>query len=100
MHKGDKIAQFIVERIAIEEAILVENLETTERGTKGFGSSDMELTKQVGTGPNLLTKPPTQEKSSLRETTQRVSHGTPRPKRHPCKFAPVRTCLQINPRQL
>ena len=56
IHKGDKIAQLIVERIASEEAILVENLETIERGTKGFGSSDMELIKQVGTGPNLLTK--------------------------------------------
>ena len=44
IHKGDKIAQLIVERIASEEAILVENLETTERGTKGFGSSDIELT--------------------------------------------------------
>ena len=56
IHKGDKIAQLIVERIASKEAILVENLETTERGTKGFRSSDMELTKQVGTGSNLLTK--------------------------------------------
>ena len=88
IYKGDKIAQLIVERIASEEAILVENLETTERGTKGFGSSDMELTKQVGTGPNLLTKLSTQEKSSLKKTTQGASHGTPRPRK---------TSLQVRP---
>ena len=61
IYKGDKIAQLIVARIASEEAILVENLETTESGTKGFGSSDMGLTKLVGTGPNSLTKLSTQE---------------------------------------
>ena len=58
---------------------MVENLETTERGTKGFGSSDMELTKQVGTGLHLLTKSSTQEKSSSKKTTQGATHGTPRP---------------------
>ena len=62
------MAQLIVERIASEEAILVENLENTERGTKGFGSNDRELTKQVDTCPNLLTKSSTQEKSALKET--------------------------------
>lgn len=71
--KGDKIAQLIVERIADKEAILVEDLETTERGAKGFGSSHMKLIKQVGTSANLLTKLPTQEKSFLRETTQGAS---------------------------
>ena len=65
IYKGDLITQLIVERIASEEAILVENLETTERGAKGFGSSDMELIKQVRTGADLLIKSPTQEKSSL-----------------------------------
>ena len=59
IQKGDKIAQLIVERIADEEAILVEDLETTERGAKGFGSSNMKLIKQVGTSVNLLTKSPT-----------------------------------------
>ena len=92
IHKGDKIAPLIVERIASEEAILVENLETTERGTKGFGSSDMELTKPVGTGPNLLTNLSTQERSSLRETTQGASHGAPRAK----KTSPqVCTCADL-----
>ena len=81
IHKEDKIAQLIVERIASKEAILVENLETTERGTKGFGSSDMELIKQVRMGADLLIKSPTLEKSSLRETTQGAPHGMPRPRR-------------------
>ena len=92
IHKGDKIAQLIVERIAIEEAILVENLETTERGTKWFGSIDIELTKQVGTGPNLLTKLLTQEKCSLKKTTQGTSHGTPRPRKTSLQ---VRTCADL-----
>ena len=92
IHKGDKIAQLIVERIASEEAILVENLETTARGTRGFGSSDMELTKQVGTGPNLLTKLSPQEKSSLRKTTQGASHGTPRPRKTSLQ---VRNCADL-----
>ena len=81
IHKEDKIAQLIVERIASEEAILGENLENTERGIKGFGSSDRELTNQVGT--NLLTKSSTQEKSSLREITQGAPHRTPRPRKTP-----------------
>ena len=92
IHKGDKIAQLIVERIASEEAILVENLETTERGTKWFGSSDMDLTKQVGTGPNLLTKLLTQERSSVRETTKGASHGTPRPRKTSLQ---VRSCADL-----
>ena len=70
----------------------MENLETTERGTKGFGSSDMELTKQVGTGPNLLTKLPTQENSSLKKTTEGASHGTPRPRETSLQ---VRTCPDL-----
>ena len=80
IHKGDMITQLIVEKILSEEAILVGNLGTTKRGTKGFGCSDMELTKQVGTGSNLLTKSTTQEKSSLSETTQAAPHRTSRPK--------------------
>ena len=81
IQKGEKINQLIVERIVSEEVRLVGNLETTERGTKGFGNSYMEVTKQVGTGPNLLTKSSTQEKSSLKETTQGALHRTPRPRK-------------------
>ena len=70
-----------MERIASEEAILVENLETNERGTKGSRCNDIELIKQVSTGADLLIKSPTQEKSSLRETTQGAPHGRPRPRK-------------------
>ena len=81
IHQADKIAQLILERISSDKAILVEKLETTERGTKGFGSSDMELIKQVLTGANLLTKSSIQEKRALRETTQWALHRTPRPRK-------------------
>ena len=54
VHEGDKIAQLIVERIISDEAILVQDLEATTRGTKGFGSSDKGVTKQVGAAPDCL----------------------------------------------
>lgn len=39
-HKGEKISQLVIVRIPfIEEMELVESLEETERGDKGFGSS-------------------------------------------------------------
>ena len=56
VQKGDRIAQLIVERIMDEEMVVVKELDTTERGTKRFRSSDTEMNKQVGTGANLLTK--------------------------------------------
>lgn len=43
INKGDKIAQLIVERILETEAISIgenEELDKTERGDKGFGSTD------------------------------------------------------------
>ena len=36
---GDRIAQLIVERIAMVDIEEVENLDATERGDKGFGST-------------------------------------------------------------
>ena len=54
----------IVERIMNEEIVLVKELDTTERGTKGFGSSNTKMNKQVGTGANLLTKSPHQNLSN------------------------------------
>ena len=65
VHKEDKIAQLIVERILREEIVLVQDLEDTKRGTKGFGSSDKELTKQTGAGTDLLSKPQPQKQQSL-----------------------------------
>ena len=37
--KGDRIAQLIIEKIETPEIIEVDNLETTERGEGGFGST-------------------------------------------------------------
>jgi len=38
---GDRVAQVIVERIQTHDAIEIDNLEDTERGTHGFVSSDI-----------------------------------------------------------
>ena len=96
IHKGEKIAQLIGERIASEEAILVENLETTKRGTKEFGSSDMELIKQVCTGADLLVKSATQEMSLLKKQLRRPSTGHQGQEPDPCKLALMLTCLLSN----
>ena len=37
--KGDKIAQFIVEKICVPKLVEVTELNETERGTKGYGST-------------------------------------------------------------
>ena len=61
--------------------VVVKELDTTERGTKGFGSSDTEMNKQVGTGANLLTKSPPQNfsRTSLSKRLGRDRQETPRP---------------------
>jgi len=38
---GDRIAQLIIEKVANADAMEVDDLETTERGTMGFGSSNL-----------------------------------------------------------
>jgi len=38
---GDRIAQLIVEKIQTHDAMEIDNLEDTNRGTQGFGSSDI-----------------------------------------------------------
>src|SRR5690606_35545236 len=40
--KGDRIAQLIIEKIEILEPIIVENLNETKRGLKGFGSTGIQ----------------------------------------------------------
>ena len=81
VQKGDKIAQIIVERIANKEILLVKELDTDERGTKGFGSRDNMMNKQVGTGTDLLTKSPHQNfsRTSLNNRLGRHHQETPRP---------------------
>lgn len=38
--KGDKIAQLVIQKVTYAELIDVDELDDTERGGKGFGSSD------------------------------------------------------------
>lgn len=39
INKGDRIAQFLIEAIITPEPVWVEQLDATERGDKGFGST-------------------------------------------------------------
>jgi len=38
---GDRIGQLIVEKIQTHDAMEIDNLEDTDRGTEGFGSTDI-----------------------------------------------------------
>lgn len=40
--KGDRIAQLIIEKIEMCECVQVEELDSSARGAKGFGSSGMQ----------------------------------------------------------
>ena len=55
---GDRIAQLIVERIQTSEAVVVDKLVETERGTQGFGSTDLGpkrlITSRCYGGSNIL----------------------------------------------
>jgi len=60
--KGDRIAQLICEKIVYPEAVEVENLDVTERGVDGFGSTgvkkaklDMEVEVPVATEMEVVT---------------------------------------------
>jgi len=44
---GDRIAQLIVEKVANADAMEVDDLEITERGKMGFGSSDMNPKRSI-----------------------------------------------------
>jgi len=44
---GDRIAQLIVEKIQTHNAIVIENLEDTDKGSRGFGSSDIALKRLI-----------------------------------------------------
>ena len=46
---GDRIAQLIVERIQTSEALVVDKLGETERGTQGFGSTDLSPKRLITT---------------------------------------------------
>lgn len=42
---GDRIAQLVLERIAIAEVVEVDELDNTERGAGGFGSTGVKKAK-------------------------------------------------------
>ena len=42
MKAGDRVAQLILERIATPEVVEVDDLEATERGAGGFGSTGVQ----------------------------------------------------------
>ena len=44
--QGDRIAQLILEQISMTEAVQVEELDDTERGAAGFGSTGVAAKKQ------------------------------------------------------
>jgi len=44
---GDRIAQLIIEKVACADAMEIDDLETTERGKLGFGSSDLNPKRSI-----------------------------------------------------
>jgi len=44
---GDRIAQLIIEKVANADTREVDDLETTERGKSGFGSSDLNPKRSI-----------------------------------------------------
>ena len=110
VRKGYKIAQLIVERIISDEAILVQDLEATTRGTKGFGSSDKGVTKQDGTAPDCLVNIPEKlqddqtpkaaainiqkkTESSLNQNLRKLCQETPRAQTMTKQVSAVPDCL-------
>src|SRR5882672_5070599 len=65
--EGDRIAQLILERIITPPVMTVEDLDDTERGEKGFGSSGIRsLENSLNFGENLL------EEESLEDFLGRI----------------------------
>lgn len=43
INKGDKIAQLVIQEVFTPEVVEVDELDSTDRGEKGFGSSDKKI---------------------------------------------------------
>ena len=52
---GDRIAQLIVENIPLDEAMEIDELDETEPGTKGFGSTDLGTKRLITTKETKIT---------------------------------------------
>ena len=97
IRKGDRIAQIVIERWSLGEAMEVDSLEETERNSKGFGSTDnfflfnnlrinelslaglhpefKEKIRQAGKNDPIYQKPLEDEKVSSREGLIYVGTG-------------------------
>jgi len=65
---GDRVAQLILEECSMVGCVEVENLDQTERGAGGFGStgvSDTPVATEAIAGPDAECKPPMLEVSSM-----------------------------------
>jgi len=47
IQEGDRIAQMIIEKIDMSDMMEVDNLQITDRGNKGFGSTDLSLKRTI-----------------------------------------------------
>ncbi len=59
--RGDRVAQLILERISMADAIEVDELPDTERGAGGFGSTGVAALPSETTG-EITKKPRLEEK--------------------------------------
>ena len=50
---GERIAQIIVQKINTETAVQVEHLANTDRGTKGFGSTDLNPRRTINSNQTI-----------------------------------------------
>jgi dUTP pyrophosphatase len=53
--KGDRIAQLILEKVCMAEAVEVKELDDTQRGVAGFGSTGVQTKKQRTISPTNTT---------------------------------------------
>ena len=51
IHKGDRIAQVLLEKVERPEIAVVDNLSTTTRGAQGFGSTETKSSPITGQSP-------------------------------------------------
>ena len=58
INKGDRIAQLILEHASYSNISIVTKLDTTERGSQGFGSTETRNPKQTTPHSQYVTPPP------------------------------------------
>lgn len=64
IQKGDRIAQLIVELIVLPDVVEVENLESTERGVAGFGSTGVAKEEDIASKKQRTISPTAEESSN------------------------------------